>query len=306
MTLSGKPKSTVSSNAALSGKWMGMAARPISFVTSSARMGGKANSLSARPFSSVKTSASVTGGGDSHGMSLCDVLEEVLAMWGILNKCSAPDFAIERAINDINAAMQTVWNHADERSYWSNNTLTLTLNVGESSKDLPNNIQNVVGPCRRQDNRQPLAPIGTIGELETFVDIYLDGETPSVPLAYHIERMAQTGADPARCVFHVTPAVAGSTASFLLEVVLEAPRYTVADLRTCPVVPIPHRYVESLLLPIARYQASSFFLFRKADQKETIDREYAQARVALGLADPLAGKAGDNKQIIHKEGNTGK
>jgi hypothetical protein len=258
------------------------------------RLTGSTATFTSRANSSFTGSANLTGASDSHGMSFCDVVDELLSMWGIFSRCSAPSVAIDRALNDINTSMQMVWNHADERNYWSSETLTITLADGTSSQNLPNDIQNVVGPCRRADNRRPLVPIGTIGELETFSDLYLDGEGVAEPVAYHVERMNQTGSDPAKCVFHVTPSVDGSSISFLLEVVKEAPRFTAGDFVACPVVPIPHRYVESLLLPIARYQASSFYLFRKADQKETIDREYQQARVSLGLADPLPGKAGDN------------
>lgn len=255
---------------------------------------GSTASFSCGVRSSLVGSADLTGASDSHGMSVCDVVKEMLGLWGIFCMKSAPDFALDRALNDLNGSLQTVWNHADERNYWSSDTLTITLASGESSQDLPDDIQNVVGPCRRSDNRRPLVPIGTIGELETFSDLYLDGETAAEPLAYHIERMNQDGNDPAKTKFHVTPAVGDTGMDFLLEVVKEAPRFTAIDMTTCPIIPIPHRYVESLLLPIARYQASAFSLFVAKDQKETIDREYQQARIALGLADPLPGKAGDN------------
>ena len=284
----------------LSGKTVSFAAAPVSGLKITAALSGSTAKFSASPLSALSISMSLSGAQELHGMSICDLVDEVLGMWGMFSKCNAPDFAIERALNDINAALQMVWNNAEERNYWSKEALTITLADGASSQDLPDNIQNVVGPCRRADNRRPLAHLGTIGELETFEDLYLDGETADEPLAYHIERTNQTGNDPAKCVFRVTPAVAGSSIDFVLEVVKEAPRFTTGDLVACPVVPIPHRYVESLLLPIARYQASTFYLFRKADQKETIDREYQQARISLGLADPLPGKSGDNKEGAKK------
>ena len=116
-------------------------------------------------------------------------------------------------------------------------------------------------------------------------------------MAYHVDRLKQSADDPARCVFHVTPAVAGDSVSVLLEVVKECPRYTVDNLTSCPLVPIPHQYAETLLIPIIRYQASSYYLFTATDQtqKETIDREYQQARISLGLADP-------NPAMAAKEG----
>ena len=251
--------------------------------------------ISARFESRMEAYLDLTGASDLLGMSVCQVVDEILSMWGMFCRKSAPDFARDRALNDLNAAMQMVWNNAEGRDYWANETLTLTLADGESSIDLADDIQNVIGPCRRADNRRPLVPIGTIGELETFSDLYLDGETTNEPLAYHVERMTQSGVDPAKCVLHVTPAVVGASFSFLLNVVKEAPRFRSDDLITCPVIPIPHRYVETLLLPIAKYLASSYYLFRQQELKPTIDREYQRASISLGLADPLPGNAGDNR-----------
>jgi hypothetical protein len=155
-------------------------------------------------------------------------------------------------------------------------------------------VQNVVGPCRRSDNNRPLAPVRSIGEIESFAALYLDGATLNEPVAYHVERIKQSSDDPARCILHVSPAVSGGNVSLLLEVVKEPPRYTMDDLTSCPLVPIPHQYAETLLIPIIRYNASSYYLFTAADgsQKETIDRGYQQAMISLGLADPNPVKEG--------------
>lgn len=269
-------------------------ARPLTNFEAVVQLSSRNAAVSFGPMTDFKASVALTGASDSHGMSVPDVVKEMLGLCGIFCLKSAPDFVLEWAINGVNASLQTVWNHADDRNYWSSDTMTIELDDGEDSFDLPNDIQNVVGPCRLASNLRPLVPIGTIGELETFADLYLDGETAAEPLAYHINRMEQAGNDPAKCVFNVTPAVSGGPLSFLLEVVREAPRYNFSDLQAAPVIPIPHRYVESLLLPIAKYHASSFSMFIAKDQKETIDRDYQAARVALGLSDPLPGKAGDN------------
>lgn len=242
---------------------------------------------------SLDAGVNLRGASDLRGRTICDLVKESLSLWGFLCAKSAPRYALERAITDINTALQLVWNNADGRDYWSNETLTITLADGESSFTLPDDVQNVTGPCRRQDDHQPLTPVRTIGELETFADIYLEGASLPDPVAYHVERLKQSADDPAKCVLHVTPAVSGDSVSFLLEVVKECPRYTVDNLTSCPLVPIPHQYAETLLIPIIRYQASSYYLFAATDatQKETIDREYQQARISLGLADPNPAKA---------------
>lgn len=239
----------------------------------------------------------VIGASDTDGLTVGDVINEILALWGIGTRCSAPEFAITRALNDLNSALQAVWNQADERSYWTNVTLTLSLTDGESSKELPENVQNVVGHCRRADNRRPLVLVGTMGEIENFEDLYMGGQTAGEPVGYYVNRTRASGMneDPAKCIIMFAPQVQGTTLGILVDVVLEAPRYTKYDLLNGPVIPIPHSYAESLLLPIARYLASSFYLFRSPESKESIDREYLQARMALGMADPLPGKAGDNK-----------
>lgn len=279
----------------LTGNTAQFSAVPVSAFGASVSLSGASAIMSASPVSAFVASVDLTGASDSHGMSVCDVVDNILGMWGIFCRKSAPDFAVSRAIADLNHGMQLVWNNAEGRTYWTNETLTITLSDGESSQDLGDDVQNVVGPCRLASNKQPLVPIGTVGELETFADIYLDSGNAETPVAYHVERLAQSGGDPAKCVFHVNQAIEGDDVDFLLEVVKEAPRFIENDLSTCPVVPIPHRYVESLLLPIVRYQASTFYLFRMGDQKETIDREYQQAMVSLGLADPIPPKTGDNK-----------
>ena len=254
----------------------------------------KANSVEFLPVSILSGNLNLAGMTTS--MTLSQVVNEVLNLWGIEGACNSPDFAIDRAISDVNSAMQTVWNQADSRDYWSSETLILTFADGESSQDLPNNIQNVVGPCRRSDNKRPLATIGSIGELETFSDIFLDGQTADEPLAYHVERMNQTGDDPVKTVLRITPAVTGESVAFLLDVVREAPRYMRGDIGVNPVIPIPHRYAESLLLPIVRYRASSFWLFSNTESKATIDRDYQMAMEAIGLADPSPGKAIETKE----------
>lgn len=234
----------------------------------------------------------LTGGNDTRGMSFCDVVSDIISLWGVHCRKSAPKFVLDRATADINAAVQTVWNQADERAYWSSSSLAISIPGDTFSLVLGDDVQNVIGPCRLATTKRPLVPIGTIGEFESFSDLYLEGETSTESLAYHIDRANQTGEEPVKLTFMVTPTSA-ETQNFILEIVKEAPRYSAADLIICPVIPIPHRYVETLLLPIARYHASSFEMFMAKDQKESIDRDYLVAMKALGHADSMPGKAAE-------------
>lgn len=246
--------------------------------------------VTAAPVTCTATAA-LNAGRD--GLGACDVIREALLLWGFEYPCSAPDFAKTRALNDLNASMQIVWNQARDRSYWTREQLTISLASGISSQDLSDSVQNVIGPARLASSLRPLSPIGTRAELDQFVDLFLDGDTPAEPVAYYIERLNQAGKEPVKCTLHVTPAPTEDT-DFLLDVVNEAPRFSWNDIDSCPRIPIPHRYVESLLLPIVRFQAMNFHLFVGDERREQIAQEYASARALLEEADPLPGKAGDN------------
>jgi hypothetical protein len=291
--LAAYPSSSLVATVTLSGKTAQLSARPTSALIGTVTLSGRTARFAASPASALQASMALSGIGADRGMSLCDVVNEVLLVWGVEGKCSAPSFALARAVNDVNGALQTIWNQANDRNYWTSSTVTVVFADGESEKALANDIQNVVGPCRLASNNRVLTTVGTIGEIENFADLFLDGAIASGPVGYHISRERQSEDDPAKCTLIIAPAASGST-SILLEVVKEAPRYTVADLNSCPLIPIPHKYAESLLLPVARYMATSFFLFSNQEAKESIDAEYAIARKALGTADPLPGKAGDN------------
>lgn len=223
-------------------------------------------------------------------LGVCDVTREILMMWGIESPCKAPDYARRRALNDLNNAVQVVWNQARDRDYWTRATETITLAAGISSQVLDDDIQNVVGPARVESTLQPLSPIGTRGELDQFADLFLDSAAADGPVAYFIERTNQTGTDPARCTLHVTPAPT-TEIDFLLDIVREAPRYQDTDIDSCPRIPIPHRYIESLLLPVARYYAMSCHLFVFPERKEQIEAEYAAAMGLMDNANPLPATA---------------
>jgi hypothetical protein len=116
-----------------------------------------------------------------------------------------------------------------------------------------------------------------------------------VPVAYHIERVNQSGNDPSLARFHVAPIPASET-TVVLDVVFESPRYTWDDYVNRTMIPIPHRYAESLLLPVLRFYASNFWLFSGSPEtKQMLAAEYAEVARQIGLADPLPGLSGDNR-----------
>lgn len=227
------------------------------------------------------------------GLSFCNLVDEVMWLWGISSPCHADDHIKQKAVNEINKALQFMWSQADQVDYWSRSTITVSLGTGVSNVTLPDNVQNIVGHARIASSKKPLPPLQTRGELDNYAMYYLGNTTNNlengVPEAYYAERLNQSGLDAVKINFHVVPAPIVST-DILLDVVMEAPRYAWRDYGKCSKVPVPHRYIESLLLPIVLYQAKSFYLFHRTERADAIDQGYVTALMQLGVNDPLAAR----------------
>jgi hypothetical protein len=232
-------------------------------------------------------------------LTICDVIRDILLAWGIEQPCSAPKMAKIAALNVLNQGMQVLWNQAKDRNYWTQSTLALAVNSGSNTQILTDSIQNVIGPARLSTG-ETLVPLANISELENFNNSFLEASSSALPCAYYIERNYQSGDDPARCTLMITP-TPSTNITINVDVVTESPRYTLIDFDKCPICPIPHKYVESLLLPVCRYLAMHSYLFVAREQQEAIVAGYAQARQLLDVADPLPGMSGENAKF-RKEG----
>jgi len=278
--------STISMQAAAQGSTIVVASAGVVYAAASQAIGVSGANASA---TIIRTS-----------LTICDVIRDILLAWGIEQPCSAPSMTKLAALNILNQSMQTLWNQAKDRNYWTQSTLNLTITGGSSTQILTDTIQNVVGPARLSTG-ETLVPLANISELENFQNSFLEASSANAPCAYYIERNFQSGDDPARCTLMLVPTpVANVTVN--IDVVTEAPRYTILDFDTCPVCPIPHKYVESLLLPVCRYLAMHSHLFIMRERADAIMQGYAQARMLLDVADPLPGLSGENAKF-RKEGD---
>lgn len=225
------------------------------------------------------------------GMTICDVIRDILLSWGMEQPCSAPKMAQIAAVNVLNQSLQVIWNQAKDRDYWTKSNISVSVDTSGEAL-LTDAIQNIVGPARISNN-PPLIALSNGNEADSFTSAFLENSVVGGPVAYYVEREYQAGGEPVRCTLRLAPAPA-STVTVNMEVVLEAPRFNILDLDSCPLCPIPHKYVESLLLPICRYMAMHSHLFIQRDRTEIIASGYAQARQLLDIADPLPGMSGEN------------
>jgi hypothetical protein len=217
------------------------------------------------------------------------VVDDLFRMWGIEKACATTLSVKERAISDLNAAMQTLWSYSKNVDFWTRTTEVVTVPASSGSILLSDDIQNVITPCRTQEDNRPLAPLHSIDELENFSTYYLGGlshsEATGIPTSFYVSRGNQSGDDPARCTLHLAPRPLVDTA-VKIDVIKECPRYDWSDYENETSIPVPHQYGESILLPIARYRSSSYRLFYDKEGKPAILNEYKMALSQLGANDP--------------------
>ena len=88
-----------------------------------------------------------TGKG-SNALSLGEVVDEILMLWGIESKDSAKEHIRQQAVNEINASMQFVSSQAKGLDYLGRTTRTYALSQNTSAVALEADVQNVIGPVR--------------------------------------------------------------------------------------------------------------------------------------------------------------
>ena len=223
------------------------------------------------------------------GLTVTDVINDILLLWGMTVPSSAPSYWFTRAIHDMNAALQMVWALSKDADYFSRQTLTLTFGSGISEMTLPENVLTVLGPARFQNNGQPLRPLTNRSQYDSYGPLFLGqlafGIPNGPPQAFFIEKLNIPEPDDVTNILHVVPAPTLST-SILLDVSLQAPRYVFNDYVTGTPVQFPHKYADSVLLPFCRYKAMTSFLLPNPDLRPSLVSDYQSALRIIGAVDP--------------------
>jgi hypothetical protein len=225
----------------------------------------------------------------SQGLTVRDVINDILLLWGVSIPFTADKSMLRRAIHDMNAGLQIVWALAKDDDYFSRITLTLTFAASQSQQTLPENVLTILGPARFATSGQPLRPITNRSQFDSYGPIFLGqlgfAVPNAMPQAFFIEKLNSPTPDDVISIFHIVPAPTAST-SFLLDVSTEAPRYVWNDYETATPVQFPHKYVDSVLLPICRYKAMTSYLLPNPDVKPSLVADYQSALRLIGAVDP--------------------
>ena len=221
-------------------------------------------------------------------MNVTQAIDAIYEVFGIPNNASAPEIMRRRIFNDLNSALQLIWAKGHRLlDYYTRQTITATITANSNNVVLSDSVSAVLGPVNRVSDKVGLRPIRTRGEYDSFASIYagsLTALTGAPPQAYFADekRPDPDSADSTKITLFVVPSPTANT-SLSLEVSIKAPAFTTNDYANSTVIPMPHNYAETLLLPIARYlSSSSLFFADKSKQREPLLKaEYDRALKTL-------------------------
>ena len=94
-------------------------------------------------------------------------------------------------------------------------------------------------------------------------------------------------ADAAKISLCLAP-TPNANATLEFDAILEPTEYSAADLSDSAVsVPVAHKYVEEILLPLVRYFLTRSRFFTNADKLPMLEADYKAAMDSMGLGEPV-------------------
>ena len=222
-------------------------------------------------------------------LTVRNLYDNGLTLLGIYDPDYAPQPARYQMMDAINAALQLMQMAGED--FYAREILDVSLVAGTNMYSIAEAVQQVLDPARLSGGRI-LMPLATRSELDNFGPLFLGQiNAPALgePLAFFVETLRDdSSADATSINLWVVPTPAAND-TLTLNVINDPPHYTMADLCSdpSPTPPVPHKYHESVLLPLVRMNVTTSDLYRRNNGGyPQIERDYQRALTLLGLADP--------------------
>jgi len=216
----------------------------------------------------------------------------LLRLVNIESVSSAPSYIKDDAATSLNQAFQEIWSSPDS-DYFTREEKSLSTIPGTKAYALESAIQDILGPIRFTATGKPIAPCESKGELHAFGPIFQSRSGYDVdqgePQVYYLDRTRSPSYGDEVLVVNLLLAPTPDKAySITYDATLECPSYEAADFCASPLpsLPIPHKYVETVLLPIARYHMTRSHFFKNKDLLNALADDYQKAIRQIGYLDP--------------------
>jgi len=221
-------------------------------------------------------------------MTLRKIFDNLIALLGVETSDNSPQAMRDEAFAAIKAALQQMQGAGED--YYGREEVTIVLSAGTSAYTLDKAVQTVLDDPRI--GSRTLKKLKTRSLFDNYGPLFLGKLSRAVPegspLAYLVESLRDTATgeeDNVKIRISIVPTPA-ATGSMLVPVIKEPPTYTAADLCNDSVPPVPHKYHESILLPLCRWNVVSSSYFSKPELLPALRDDRKRALIALGLVDP--------------------
>lgn len=218
-------------------------------------------------------------------MTRADIRNDILRRVWIDDPATAPAHVLADVATAVNAALQTLWLMRGTK-FFTEVDVPVTVTGGSKSVALAATIQEVLA-CRNASD-DSLRPVYSLDDILNYRRRFEGAtqESNGTPAVFWVETKRNEGDDTVACTLYVAP-TPGSNTNLTLETKGQAPTYTVAQMADgAATIGVAHQYVETLLLPIARYEATRFGWFQNSGLAASLRESAGAALEAQGLAIP--------------------
>lgn len=217
-------------------------------------------------------------------MTLVEIRDDVLRKVWVEYPSTAPAYLFTDARTAINQALQSIWlsTVSDDAK---RKPLAVNLTAGQRRTALPATLQRITGLARINGN--PIREASNQSDVENYSVRYVGDleESTGTPQIYYLESQRIDDDASMRSWLWVAPTPTENM-QFDAMAVYAAPRYSLVDLTTSGIPDVPHGYVESLLLPLARYYMTRCHWFSDEAKREALESDAAAALDAHGMSIP--------------------
>lgn len=219
-------------------------------------------------------------------LPISKVRDDLCRLLGMEEPINAPDFIGDVVANSINAAIQNIFS---ETGNLFTATQVTQLTFGGTGN--PTNAKSFpIDPgtkiIRVLLNGRPLRSVARRQEIDTYKDTYNPDAQEGTPEAYYLERTYDNGTPGA--ILHIMPgALQGTALVVQVETTVPVPRITADDLDDDSLIlPIPHDWTETFLIPLARGHAMRSHYWIMKDEGAMYAADFDRALAALKGLNP--------------------
>lgn len=219
-------------------------------------------------------------------MTRREIRDDVLRRVWIDDPDNAPDHVIADVVTAINQALQTLY-LIPGGDFFTLSDYEVTVANGTNYIALSSALQRL--DSVRLASGVPLGPVFAREDILNYRRRFEGAlsEDGGTPVAYWLEqRRASSGDDAGACTLFVAPTPESDTL-LKLEGKSEATIYTVTEMESTEAgIAIAHRYVQSILLPLARFKATECAWFKDDALAARLKSASESAFAAVGLSAP--------------------